>query len=1068
MDLATVLLSGVDLSPWLREIAPDAAAAAIERQRAVLAAAAQSGQPSAIGDDLLAIFGTPAGAAAAALAAQRTLARTEWPDGLPVRVRIAIGETRERVQALREVAHGGQTLLSSTAAAVAAEALPDRAFLADLGVHRLRDLSRPEHVYELRHPDLPGEFPPLRSLDALPHNLPVQLTSFVGRANELAQVRRLLVEQRLVTLAGAGGAGKTRLALQAAAGLADRWPDGVWWVDLGSITEPERVARLAAATLRLLVDPASEPVPAFASQLRGRRLLVCLDTCEHLLEACAELAEAVLRTAPEVTVLATSREPLGVPGETVWRVPALAEAEAVRLFGERAALVRPGNTVGSGEPVRGICRRLDGIPLAIELAAAWVRVLTPAQIATELDHRLLANAARGTPARHRSLAASMAWSHDLLGDEDRVTFRRLAVFTGGFTLQAARAVCGDAGVLTAIGRLVDKSLVMVYEEDGEARYRLLDTVREYAEERLAEAGEAADIRDRHLDYYLGFAERAEPALEWEQDAWRQALEREHDNLRAALHWALGGRDEGSITARAEPGSGRRLAAALARFWFIHGHVQEGLAFLRRAAERGGDNSTLQSRLLAGITMLNLASGKLMRTFEAAERGLALAKEAGDAGSLARCLAFSGCLPLYRDFREAVDIAVEAQRLGAEAGDAFAVNFGRTLEVAALTNGNRHEEAVLRARAMLERCLPHGERFCAVFARVCETYAALFTGDVRRASDLATDAVRIAEPLRDYFVVGHAVGNLAWVKCIAGEIDAGRQLMEPMVRFIEAAGPDIEVPLMAMWWAKLHLAGGNLPGALEWFERAARFTFPDTVNWVVARALPGLAGTLRRLDRLEEARICAERGIAVSRQLDCPHTLAEALAELAFLVAREDPAKAEDLHHEALAVRVAHGLRTFYVDSLEALAALAIGTGSLDGGTRLLAACEVAREAIGYARPPIDQPDHDAALAAARDGLGEAFPAVWAEGARLSLDEAVGYATRARGTRGRPATGWASLTPTELDVVRLVVAGLSNPQIGARLFMSRATVKTHLSHVYVKLTVSNRTELATLASSHLSR
>jgi predicted ATPase/class 3 adenylate cyclase/DNA-binding NarL/FixJ family response regulator len=1109
---ATFLLTGVEMSTLLWEMAPDAAAAAIARHYELVDAAvaghdgttsgaatpaARSGARSEPGDSVLAVFASPSAAVAAAQAIQLALAAETWPEGMVIRVRIGLytGEVRgdqsgaavasHRCARLREVAHGGQTLLSSATAALVADALPEGSWLADLGVHRLRDLSRPEHLYELRHQDLPHEFPPVRSLDVIPNNLPAQLTSFVGRDGELAEVMRVLADQRLVTLAGAGGCGKTRLAVQAAAGLADRWPDGVWWVDLGSATEPELVARLTAAALRVLVEPASGPLQALASQLRGRRLLLCLDTCEHLLDACAELAGTVLRACPEVSIVTTSREPLGVPGETVWRVPSLVEDEAVRLFTDRAALVRPGFNESADEPaVRTVCRRLDGIPLAIELAAAWVRALSPRQIAAAMDDRfqLLAGGSRGVVARHRTLAASMAWSHDLLDPADQVVFRRLAAFSGGFTLDAARSVCNaksvastaarsagvpsgpgqgaDGGdVLAAIGRLVDKSLISVTEHGGEARYRMLDTIRQYAEDRLDAAGESAATRDRHLDFFLAFAERAEPQLERDQDRWRAVLATEHDNLRTALQWGLAAED---------PERGRRLAAAAARFWFLHGHVREGLGLLRQAIALAPDEqSTLQGRLLAGLAMLSLVSGPVAPTVAAAERGLAVAIATDDASSRARCVGFSGYGPLYRDHREAVRLGEEAQRYGAEAGDLVAEDFGRVLQAAALTIGDRHEEAVARARVVVERCLPRAERFCAVFARESEAYAALLTGDVRSADAFATDAVRIAEPLGDYFTVGHAISNLAWVKCVAGEIDAGRQLMEPVVRSIEDAGPDIEVPLMALSQAKLRLAGGDLTGALDWFERAARFTVPEGDNWVVVRALPGLAGVLRRLGRRAEARERAEYGVAMGRRLDTPHPLAEALEELASVTAPDDPVKAEDLHHEALAVRVRHGLRTFYVDSLEALAWLAAESGACDEATRLLAACAGARRETGYPRPAINQPDHDAVVASLEAALGEeAFAAAWSQGAELSLEGAVAYATRARGSRGRPASGWASLTPTELEVIRLVVDGLTNPAIGNRLFMSRATVKTHLSHVYTKLGLANRTELATFAGGRL--
>jgi predicted ATPase/class 3 adenylate cyclase/DNA-binding CsgD family transcriptional regulator len=1086
---ATFLLTGVERSALLWEMAPDAAAMAIARHDELIDAAVRAhggvragGAGEDGSDSVLAVFSSTVDAVAAALAMQRGFAAEAWPYGLAIRLRIGVhtGEVREhasrddttvatqRCARLRDVAHGGQTLLSSATASLVADALPDGAWLVDLGVHRLRDLSRPEHLFEVRHGDLPHDSPPLRSLDVLPNNLPSQLTSFVGREGELVEVRRLLGGQRLVTLAGSGGCGKTRLAVQAAAELADRWPDGVWWVDLGPVTDPDLVARLTASTLRVLVEPVGSPLTGLASQLGDRRLLVCLDTCEHLLDAAAELADTLLRACPRVSVLTTSREPLGVAGETVWRVPSLVTDEAVRLFADRAALVRPGFTLADHDgPVRTICRRLDGIPLAIELAAAWVRALSPAQIATMLDDRfkLLAGGPRGVVARHRTLAASMEWSHDLLDEADRVVFRRLAVFAGGFTLDAASAVCtgGDAGdgdVLTAVGHLVDKSLVVVHEVDGAARYGLLDTVRQYASDRLHDAGETAAIRDRHLDHFLAFAETAEPELERDQDTWRRVLEVEHDNLRAALQWGLAAAGAERV---------RRLAAALARWWFVRGRTREGLDFLDQAtALAPEDRSVLQARLLSGAAMMGLGSGRPALAAAAAERGLEIAIANGDDRSRARCLLFSAYGRFYNDFETSKDLAVQGRAYGEAAGDILAVDLGLVFEANLYGLGDRHHEAVALAREVFQRAMARGDRFCAVFSLECEAYEALFSGDVRRADAVAAEAVRIAEPLGDYFTVGHTISNLAWIKSVAGDLDAGRRLVEPIAPSIEEAGL-VDVSWMALALGKLHLFGGDLEGALAWFERGTRFADPTTENWVVARSMPGLASVLRRLGRLDDAREQADRAVVTARKLGARHVLAEALEESAHLAAIDDPARAEELHHQALAVRVERGLRTFYVDSLEALAGLAARAESFDEATRLLAASSAARELMGYPRPAIDQPDTDATVTALRAALGdETFSTVWSEGTALSLDDTVAYATRARGARGRPSTGWASLTPTELEVVGLVVEGLTNPEIGARLFMSRATVKTHLSHVYAKLGVANRTELATLAGNQTAQ
>ena len=862
-------------------------------------------------------------------------------------------------------------------------------------------------------------------------NLPAQLTSFVGRASEAAQVRALVTTRRLVTLAGTGGCGKTRLAVRVAGELAGRWPDGAWWVDLGSIADPAIVAELTGSTLQVLVDPTAA-LASLIAQLTTRRMLLCLDNCEHLVEACAELVRTVLGACPGVTVLATSREPLGVPGETVWRVPSLLPGEAVALFADRAELVRPGFPANTyAETIADICQRLDGIPLAIELAAAWVRVLSPVEIAAGVKDRfrLLTSGAYGTVARHRTLASSMAWSHDLLDEQDQVLFRRLAVFSGGFTLEAAGEVCaGDGGgdLIPAIGRLVDKSLVIAQTDGPATRFRLLETVRQYAEDRLVQAGEVAAVRDRHLDYYLGFAEQGDPQLELDQDRWRAVLNAERGNLRAALGWGLEAPD---------PGRGRRLASALARYWFLHGHSEEGLGFLHRAVDRVPDDRTgVQSALWSGIALLELSSARVDLVDEAAGRGLAVATAIEDDRGQARCLALRAYASMYSDFAATDELIEQACRYGERAGDLLAVDLALTIQASLRSLQGRHAEAHRLGERLYQRVAPRGVRLSIAFALEPQAYAALFTGDVRKAVDLAARARDAAVPLGDYFTVSHITNNLAWILALSGDLDGAWRTIEPVVRSTEAAGL-VEASWLALAVGTLHLAGGDFGRAVEWLRRSATFLAPTEENWASARALPGLAHALRMTGQHDQARQTADRALAISRKLGAPDLVAAALEQLAFLAEPDSPWQAEELQHQALAVRVEHDLRTFYADSLDALADLAAAGGSsaeAAAAARLLAASGTARHFTGYPRPRCVRPAHDAVVAAVRAALGEEpFAEAWAAGSRLSLDEAVDYATRARGRRRRPASGWASLTPTELRVAELVVLGLTNPQIAAR-------------------------------------
>jgi predicted ATPase/DNA-binding CsgD family transcriptional regulator len=909
------------------------------------------------------------------------------------------------------------------------------------------------------------------------HNLPVALTTFIGRDAELDDIGQLVAERRLVTLTGVGGCGKTRLVLRLGERLADRWPDGFWLVDLGSVTDPALVPGLVASAAGVLVEPGGDEVHALAAQLGSRQMLLCLDTCEHLLDATAELADTVLRRCPGVTLLATSREPLGVEGETVWRVPSLKQGEAVRLFADRAGLVAPDFDLDAARDDVGlVCDRVDHIPLAIELAAAWVRALSPGQIAAELEdhHRLLAGGARRSIPRHQTLIASMQWSHALLEEREQVWFRRLAVFSGTFTLDAAASVCGDGesdagleggydpGALQVLGRLLDKSLVTVRETRGEVRYRLLDTIRQYADERLRAAGEAESVRDRHLDYFLNLAEDALPGLENDQDNWREMLDSHRDNINAALHWGLSPPSE-----RAE--RGRRLAAAMVRQWFIRGQSAEGLDFLNRAVELDpADRSASQARLLAGTAMLGMISGHTDLVAQAAERGLEIATEVGDDVTRARCLLMSAYPLFFVDFERCQQLTSQARALGEAAGDPFSPDWAAVLEGYSLQTRNRHDEAVVLARLAYQGSWPRGDRFTAAFARGIEIFVELVTGNPRAAVAIGDDVVRIVRPLGDYFAVGTNTVNAALAVGMAGDVERARAMLEPVVRSLDTAR-EVDVVGFMVPFGLVHLWDGDLRGAVGWFERGVqRMTETGTRDWTAARCLPGYVGALRRLGRFDEAAEWAATGVRVESEYGAPFELSDLVDEQGRLVRADDPERARGLHLEALEIRRAAGLRTCYVNSLDALAGLEADAGRRAEAVRLLAVSSAARDTMGYPRPPVDLPAHDRLVAALRTGLGEEqFDGLWDEAAGRPLDDTVAMLLRGRGPRNRPQAGWQSLTPTELDVVRLITEGLSNPEIAGRLYVSRSTVKAHLAHIYAKVGVANRTELATLAGGELA-
>jgi predicted ATPase len=516
----------------------------------------------------------------------------------PIRLRIGVhtgevqlrdegnyaGPTINRTARLRDLAHGGQTVLSGATEVMVVDRLPAGAWLTDLGTHPLRDLPRPERVVQLSHPDLRNDFPPLRTPKSVGvHNLPLQLTSFVGRGAQMTDVEKLLADNRLVTLTGAGGAGKTRLAVEIAVRIAPEFGDCVWYVDIAPVTHPGVVAVAVARALGLPDQPGRSTMDTLLRFVRDRQMLVVVDNCEHLLDACAELVVALLGAAPGLTLLATSREPIGVAGEVSWRVPSLSlDGEAIELFIDRASRARPDFRITdeTAAAVAEICRRLDGIPLAIELAAARVRALSLAEILDGLHDRfrLLTGGARTAVRRQQTLRASVDWSHALLTEPERVLFRRLAVFLGGFDLDAAQAVAGSGEleryqILDQLTLLVDKSLVVAENTGARTRYRLLETVRQYALEKLAESGEADVVRARHRDHYTAMAALLDALARTGHEERLEQVEIEMDNLRSAFGWSL---ETGDI------GRALELASSLQPLWVARGRLREGRAWFDTA------------------------------------------------------------------------------------------------------------------------------------------------------------------------------------------------------------------------------------------------------------------------------------------------------------------------------------------------------------------------------------------------------------------------------------------------------------------------------------------------------
>ena len=621
-----------------------------------------------------------------------------------------------------------------------------------------------------------------------PSNLPLQLSSFVGRERELAEVRRLLQDTRLLTLTGPGGCGKTRLAVVAANELLGRFEDGVWLVELAPLADPSLVPQAVASTLGVRERPGSSLAVALSDYLRTRKLLLILDNCEHLIDACAEIAEAWLHSCPGLRILATSREALGITGEVAWPVPSLSlpdlrrlpdieslpRYESARLFVERTAAVRPDFTLTeqNASAVAQVCYRLDGIPLAIELAAARTKVLSVEEIAARLgdSFRLLAAGSRTAMPRQRTLHATMDWSHKLLGQKEIVLFRRLSVFAGGFTLDAAESICTGEElqrdeVLELLSQLVDKSLVVAQERDGAARYRLLETVRQYGRERLEELGEAAYVREQHAGHYLAVAEEAEPELKGERQlAWLERLETEHDNLRVAMAWLLW-RSESEVAAR--------LGWALWLFWGIRTHLAEGRRSMERALSARGSVAMTESARAKALFVAGMMAnyqGDHLSAEPLVQESLRLFTDLEDKVGTAYALSNAGYVALGRGrFRQAIAVIEEAADLFLEEGE----KWGAAIELGFLAVAWRNQGDHERAKRLAERGLAIsreiGERQATTSTLYTLAILAQTEGKDEHARNLFEEGLRLSAELGNEADIAHCLEGLASVYGAEGKI-----------------------------------------------------------------------------------------------------------------------------------------------------------------------------------------------------------------------------------------------------------------------------------------------------------
>jgi predicted ATPase/class 3 adenylate cyclase/DNA-binding CsgD family transcriptional regulator len=1064
----TLLLADVEGSTGLWQSRPAEMTEAVARLDATLSTLVDANNgvrpvEQGEGDSFVIAFARASDAVTCALALQRApLAPLRLRIGIhtgEIQLRDAanyVGPTINRTARVRDLAHGGQTVLTAATEQLVIDHLPHGAWLSDLGSHQLRDLARPERIVQLCHSDLPIEFPPLRDPNSTAaQTFPVPLTSFVGRATEIAELRRLLGDHRLVTLTGAGGVGKTRLAIQVASNLADGIGVTVHYVDLAPITDPDLVEAAVAQALGMPDQPGRSIVDTVAARIGDRQALIVLDNCEHLLEAAAALVVTVLSRCRGVRLLATSREPLHAAAEVNWQVPSLALTdEAVELFTDRARHVRPDFTITDGNiaVVTEICRRLDGMPLAIELAAARMRALSAAEIRDSLHNRfqLLTGGAHTAVRRQQTLRASVDWSHSMLTDAESVLFRRLAVFAGGFDLDAAVSVCGGVGVqryqvLDQLTLLVDKSLVQADDIADHTRYRMLETIREYGLEKLGESGEAETVRARHRDYYTALAAELNAPARNNFRCCAARAEADIDNLRAAFAYCY---------ERNEAATALRLASSLQPLWQGRGRLREGLSWFESVLNDDGFNpDAMDPAIYAGAIADKAVLDSLIAAIDSrpmAQRALEIARELGDSALLARTLTACGCIAGL-DF------------------DTAAPYFAEAIELCRTTGDDWRLSQILGWQA----------------------YLAAMAGDPVAASALGAEGADVADAIDDWLNLHLCRWSIGMAQMMRAELDGAIEIFRAVFRDCESDSNVLGMMLCLISEGCALFYRGDVAAARS-VGRAAMTAGAEldvvlergaTTVLAMAAVADGDVVLARELGTKVWELPAVHRGsVAISAIALCAHAAGDltkareladeavttlagwhkmlALSIRAYIAADgADNDQARRDIHQALAIATdTHG-RLSLPAILECLARLAVDAGTHADAARLLGAADAMRRRTNEFRFPVHRDAYEKTIEACRHELGEDFSTAWAGGAALSTEDAISYALRGRGERKRPATGWASLTPTELDVARLVSEGLANKDIAERLFVSPRTVQAHLTHMYTKLGFTSRVQLA---------
>ena len=1036
----TFLFTDIENSTRLAREHPESWEAAKSRHHAILHEAIEQNDGfvfQIIGDAFCAAFHKAGDALKAAIKAQQDLQNEPWGEfTIYVRMGIHTGEaeldgneyrgytTLSFVQRLMSAGHGGQILVSHTSENLLREQLPEETRLRDMGMQKFAGVPSSQRVFQVIASDLPTEFPSLRTVDNLPNNLPTQLTSFVGREKELVDVKRLLQNTHLLTLIGPGGTGKTRLSTQAASEVLDQYPDGVWFVELAPILDPLLVPRTTAIAIGLRDEPQRPVIDMLCDYLREKRMLIVLDNCEHLVDACARMADHILHAAPDARILASSREGLGIAGEVTYRVPSLAlpdlshlptveslsQYEAVKLFIDRATAAVPTFAVtnDNAPPLAQVCHQLDGIPLALELAAAKIRVLSVEQIAKRLDDRfrLLTSGSRTALERHQTLRAAIDWSYNLLSPAEQVLFGRLSVFVGGWTLEAAESVCSDEtvksdDVLDLLEQLINKSLVITEQRESELRYHMLETIRQYANEKLTESSEDATIHEKHLDYYMQLAEEIEEGLKTAGQALAmQQLESEFDNFRMAWTWSLGG------TTSKNCEKGLRLANAID--W--DNHLEEGLNWLQRGLaqiERGNPKSDLiRAKAL-------MRAGRLIRTSHDSETAGILLEES---------------LALYRainptDKRDWTMLLTQLAYAFIDSDLSVARNFA--------------QDGVNMGRALGQA--GKWELGWALYWEGCVSYR---LNDDKTARARVQEGLTIFRHMSNYFSSAAMLQLLAWIEEKAENYDVARSKAEEAQRIYLSLGLKTYAMMVLRDIAGADRQAGRYETAQLGFEELVHYDQERGDKVGLIYSLWELGETMSKLGKYEQAAGHLRESLHLLQPTKDSRFKGYGIFSLAKV-----------LHHQ----------------------------GNSKSAACLLGAIELETHKDVWKLNTQRIADYIQSVESIKTALDEeSYKAAWEAGHQMSLDEAVDFALQTVDETNEiklsPATEraipanlpsqreaekqkYGGLTTREREVAAQIAQGKSNQAIAAELFVGLKTVEAHVTRILSKLGFTSRAQIA---------